>query len=112
MSNLKVIEVRDGCLPEGISGKDITGPIVLMTDGKLPEWASEQYLSDIGATVLSVRSGDKLPMFITESTKQKYLEMGISEAQLEEAGYIVVDDAVVVAGKAEVQRVIRREWEQ
>ena len=32
-----VIEVWDGRLPEGISGKDITGPIVLMTDRKLPE---------------------------------------------------------------------------
>ena len=40
MSNLKVIEIRDGRLPEGISGKDLTGPIVLMTDGKLPEGVS------------------------------------------------------------------------
>ena len=58
--NLKVIEVRDARLLAGISSKDITGLITLMTDGKLPEWTTEQELCDIGATVFSVRSGDKL----------------------------------------------------
>ena len=112
MSNLKVIEIREGCLPEGISGKDLTGPIVLMTDGKLPEGVSEQHLSDIGATVLSVRSGDKLPIFIAESDKQQSLQMGVAEEKLSEAGSIVVDDAVIAAGKAEVERSLEQRSEK
>ncbi len=102
MSNLKVIEVRDGHLPEGISGKDLSGPIVLMTNGKLPEGVSEQHLSDIGATVLSVRSGDKLPVFIAES-ESGHLQ-SVAEEKLKKLGIIVVDDAVIAAGKAEIER--------
>lgn len=104
---LKIIEIRDGHLPAGISGKDITGPIVLMEDGKLPEGMTEQHLAEMGATVLSIKSSDKLPYFLPESHKQQYLQMGVSEEKLNEMGFVIIDDAVVAAGSAEVERMLK-----
>ena len=96
---MNIIEVRDGQLPEGVSGKDLTGPIVLMVDGELPEGVSKQHLRDIGATIFSVKSGEALPVIITESTKQRVISLGVSEESLNERGFLVVDDAVIAAGK-------------
>lgn len=106
-SKLRVIEVKGGRLPIGMSGKDITGPIVLMTDGKFPATFSEEYLIKINATVLSVKSGEELPRIITQSQKQQFLQWGISEEKVEKAGYIIVNDEVITRGKAEIDRLIR-----
>lgn len=104
---LRVIEVKDGRLPEGISGKDITGPIVLMTDGKLPADFSEEYLIQINATILSVKTGEDLPRVIPQSVKQQFLQSGISEEKLEKAGYIIIEDEVVKKGAVEAARIGR-----
>jgi hypothetical protein len=103
---LRVIEVKDGQLPPGINGEDITGPIVLMEDGKLPPGVSEDHLIEIGATVLAVKSGEPLPLFISETNRLMYLEWGISEGMLEQAGYIPMSDAVVEKGRADTERII------
>ena len=107
MPRLKVIELRDGRPPAEVSGKDITWPIVFMIDGKLPEGLSEQELVDRGATVLSFRSDEPPPRIITESIRQKFADMGISVEKLAESGTMVVDDAVIAAGKTHVDRQIQ-----
>lgn len=103
---LHLIEVKGGRLPEGVSGKDLTGPLVLMTDGQLPAGWSEARLAQIGATVLAVQSGDEPPLFLTRSHAQHFLQRGVSEAQLEKAGFILIADEVVTRGQAEAERAI------
>ena len=103
---LRVIEVKDGRLPPGVSSKDLTGPIVLMEDGKLPPGLSEDRLIEIGATVLAVKSGETFPCIITQTQKRQYLQWGISEEKLKEAGFIVVDNDVIDRGRVETERVI------
>ena len=78
-----------------------------MEDGKLPPGLSEDRLIEIGATVLAVKSGETLPCIITQTQKRQYLQWGISEEKLEKAGYIIVDDAVIVRGRAERDRIIQ-----
>jgi len=106
---VKVIELRDGRLPARVSGKDITGPIVFMIDGKLPGGLSEQELIDIEATVLSFRSDETPPRLITESMRQKFADMGIPVEKLVESGAIVVDDATIAQGKAYLHRLLERQ---
>jgi hypothetical protein len=77
-----------------------------MEDGKLPPGLSEDRLIEIGATVLAVKSGETLPCIITQTQKRQYLQWGISEEKLKEAGFIVVDNDVIDRGRVETERVI------
>ncbi len=105
---LRVIEVKEGRLPLGVSGRDLTGPIVLMEDGKLPPGLSEEHLITINATVLAVKRGEALPRIITNAQQRQYLQWGISKEKLEEVGYIIVDDSVIERGQLETEQIIMK----
>ncbi|HAL62114.1 MAG TPA: hypothetical protein DCP08_06880 [Chloroflexi bacterium] len=112
MGGLKIFEIKNGRLPEGVTGKDITGPIVLMKDGELPPGVTEADLEIIGATVLSLEGDESPPIFIGESDRLRLIEPGlfsseITDAFLLEKGIVVVDDSVLERSTEHVEREIR-----
>ena len=112
MSRLKIFGIKEGRLPKGVTGKDITGPIVLMRDGELPPGVTEADLEIIGATVLSLKGDESPPIFIRESDRLRLVQEGVFSPEITnefllEKGIVVVDDSVLERSTEHVEMRIR-----
>jgi hypothetical protein len=117
MGGLKIFEIENGHLPEGVTGKDITGPIVLMRDGELPPGVTKADLEIIGATVLSLEGDESPPIFIGESDRLRLIQEGVFSPEitnefLSEKGIVVVDDRVLKRSTEYVEMQIRETAEE
>ena len=117
MGGLKIFEIKNGHLPEGVTGKDITGPIVLMRDGELPPGVTEADLEIIGATVLSLKGDESPPIFIGESDRLRLIQEGVFSPEITnefllEKGIVVVDARVLERSTEHVEMPIREAAEE
>ncbi len=117
MGGLKIFEIKHSHLSGGVTGKDITGPIVLMRDGELPPGVTEADLEIIGATVLSLKGDESLPIFIGESDRLRLIQEGVFSPEITnefllEKGIVVVDDRVLERSAEYVEMPIREAAEE